>query len=181
MANNGPYYARGVYRGEIIDQGLTKASTGTVQVALKIKVLEGVSPAYDVEAQYERTIFLPVTERTMEYLVPKLESIGYSRDSLKFLDLRHPQCHDLRGTEAEFFCKHEPDQSGGMRERWDVATGGSGKALELKPPDEKEVRTLDMLFGRARKQHGTAPAPQRQPVQPQSEMPPTAPFDDVPF
>jgi hypothetical protein len=162
--SNGPFYPRGVYRCQILDHGLTKASTGTIQVAIKFRVIESVQPAGDVEAHYERTAFLPATDRTMEYLVPKLEALGYTRDSLKYLNLSEPNCHDMRGSDADFFCKHENDRNGELREKWDVATGGSGKPLELKPPDSREVRTLDMLFGKARKDSGapkqrTASAP----------------------
>jgi hypothetical protein len=144
-----PFYAEGVYRCEVIQQGLTTASTGTMQIALKVKVLEdnqGPMPQ-----QYERSVFLPVTERTMEYLVRKLEALGYTRDSFRYLDLQEANYHDLRGTVAEFYCKHESDQSGELREKWDVATGGGSKALELKPPQASELRRLDALFGRAKK------------------------------
>lgn len=158
--SNGPFYARGVYRCQILDHGLTKAGTGTTQIAIKFRVIEGVQPEGDVDAQYERTAFIPVTERTMEYLPKKLEALGYTRDSLKYLNLSEPNCHDMRGSEVEFFCKHENDRNGELREKWDVATGGSAKPLELKPPAASDVRTLDMLFSKARKESGaSAPKP----------------------
>jgi hypothetical protein len=178
--SNGPYYERGSYRCEIIDQGLTKASTGTVQVALKIKVLEGVQPPVQVDQQYERSVFLPVTERTMEYLVPKLNALGYTRDSLRYLNLNEPNAHDMRGTEAEFFCKHENDQNGQLRERWDVSTMTSS-ALDLKPPDAKEVRALDALFGRARKNGAPARPRQSTDTPPDFPQPATISNEDVPF
>lgn len=183
--NNGPFYSQGVYRGTIVDHGLTKASTGTVQVAIKFKVLECLQPEGDVSAQYERTAFLPVTEKTMEYLVPKLQSLGYERDSIKYLNLNEPQHVDLRGQYGEFYCKHESNQDGNMREKWDVSHGGTSKPLDLKPPDAREIRNLDMLFGKARKAAGTtkpqsAPAATR--IGDAPEPPPwVAGDDDVAF
>lgn len=155
--SQGPHYAAGRYRCEITNHGLTKASTGTVQIVIKFRVLESINPRVPIEQNYERMAFLPVTEKTMEYLIPKLEALGYSRDSIRFLDLDNPQCHDLRGTTAEFFCKHEAGQDGSMRERWDVCTPSA--AMELKPPDPQDIRRLDMLFGRARKTGSPASRP----------------------
>jgi hypothetical protein len=153
---NAPHYAKGRYLVEITDQGLTKASTGNFQIVLRFKVLEGTQPVCEVQ-QYERTAYLVITENTVDFLMPKLAALGYDHDSLKHLNLRDPQAHDLRGTQAEFFCKHEQDRNGEWRERWDVAMGGASKPLELKPPDQRELRTLDALFGRARKANGAAP------------------------
>jgi hypothetical protein len=181
MASSGPFYPRGVYRGLIMDQGLSKAGTGTVQIVIRFKVLEAVQPVGDVSAQYERTAYIPVTEKSMEYLPAKLEALGYTRDSIRYFDLMNPQCHDLRGNEADFFCKHENDKNGDLREKWDIATGGSSKALELTPPDAQAVRNLDMLFARARKQTAATPA---RPAQRSPQAMPSHPGitdDDVPF
>lgn len=164
MSNNrGPYYERGVYRCEIIDQGLTTASTGTPQIFFKIRVLEGVHPEGPVNGQYERYCFLPITEKTVEYLVPKLEALGYTGDGLDFLDLNNPRAHDMRGQESNFFCKHESKDGGVLQEKWDVATGGGGgaKDIEVRAVNQAEIRKLNALFGRAKKQAGgptSAPA-----------------------
>jgi hypothetical protein len=159
---NAPHYAKGRYLVEITDQGLTKASTGNFQIVLRFKVLEGTQPQCDVE-QYERTAYLAITDNTVEYLTPKLAALGYNHDSLRHLNLQDSNPHDLRGTQVEFFCKHEQDRNNEWRERWDVVTGGAGKPLELKPPDQRELRTLDAMFGRVRKANGAA-APRRQAV-----------------
>lgn len=179
MSNNGPYYAIGRYLGEITDQGLTKAQTGTVQIAIRFKVLEGTTPARQLDAQYERTAFLAVTEKTMEYLVPKLHSLGYTRDSIRFIDLTSPECHDLRNQKAEFFCKHENSQDGQLIEKWDVAMSQS-TPLELKPPDPKDLRKLDALFGAQLKKSGASKPKPTPPVQQPgySDQPSD---DDVPF
>jgi hypothetical protein len=181
MESKGPFYTEGRYLCEITDQGLSKASTGTVQIVLRFKVIEGTQPQHEVTQQYERTAYLSVTDRTMQYLVPKLHALGYTRDSLKFLNLTEPQCHDLRGQQADFYCKHEVGQQGGMREKWDVASQSESAPLELKPPDAKELRQLDMLFGKHLKETGSKPAAKPQPVavQPSGDWTPTD--DEVPF
>lgn len=177
MSNSAPFYQPGRYLCEIVDQGLTNAKTGTLQIALKFKVLRGTQP--DVEViQYERTVFLAVTEKTMQYVVPKLQALGYTRDALRFLNLEDPNHHDLRGTEAVMFCKHETGQDGVLREKWDVASGS--KALELTPPDPKALRTMDQLFAKARKDAGMVSAPKN--VVPAMAGPPLEITDeDVPF
>lgn len=152
-----PFYDEGRYRCEVIDQGLSKAATGTVQIVLKVRVLEGTTPERELTQQYERTIYLSVTDKTMKYLVPKLQALGYSRDSFRFISLSEPNYEDLRGTAAEFYCKHE-DGQGGLREKWDVATIRSTELLDLKPVGSKELRELDLLFGRERKSSGIKPA-----------------------
>lgn len=175
-----PFYPEGNYLCEVTDQGLTKASTGTVQVVLRFKVLEGTRPQRDVK-QYERTTYLAVTSKTMEYLVPKLQALGYTRDSLDFINLQNTMCHDMRGTQAEFFCKHEDDRANGLREKWDVSTSSGSKPLELKPPDPKDMRQLNTLFGRQLKNSGAVvskPAPKPTPI---AAGPQQVDDDDVPF
>lgn len=180
MNNSGPHYEPGRYVGVVTDQGLTKASTGTIQLVLKIRITEGTQPARDVE-QYERTLFLAITDKTLPYLVPKLQALGYNRDSFAYLDKTNPQHQDLAGTKAEFFCKHEPGKDGDLRERWDVC---SPSALDLKPPDVADVRKLDALFGKQLKAlKAAAPKPAVTPKLAASEPPAVnwGADDDAPF
>jgi hypothetical protein len=160
MPNNGPFYAQGRYLCEIVDHGLTTAGTGTVQAAIKFRVIEGTQPEQEV-TQYERTAYLPITEKTMQYLVPKLASLGI--DSLKQLKKGGSDYRDLAGTHVEMFCKHEPQSEGQPREKWDVAQSQS-KPLELKAVDDKALRNLDMLFGKELKNSGSVGAPKPQAV-----------------
>lgn len=166
MANNGPFYAKGRYVAEVLEQALGKAQTGTVQFVMKVKILSCLTPVSDVEQQYDRTIFLAITEKTMEYVVPKLQGIGYTRDSLKFLDANLSNHHSFVGQQIEVFCNHENDREGHLREKWDIAKQGS-KPLEVTPVESSALRSLDMLFGRAVKQSGGSAAtakPKPQPV-----------------
>jgi hypothetical protein len=150
MPNQGPYYQQGRYLCEIVDHGLTTASTGTLQEAVKFRVLEGTQPQCDV-AQYERTAYLAITEKTMSYLVPKLGAMGI--DGLKQLKKGDPAYRDLSGVQVEMYCKHEAQSGQESREKWDIASSQS-KSLELKPVDDKALRQLDMLFGVERKNSG---------------------------
>lgn len=157
--SKGPYYAEGRYRCEVTDQGIGAAKTGTIQIVFKFRVLEGTQPVCEVENQYERTLYLAVTEKTLEYVVPKLRSMGYDRYGISFIDLNNPRHHDFRGKEFEAYCKHENDLQGEPREKWDVASNGGSKPLDLKAPDSKALRNMDMLFARAAKNMGqSAPA-----------------------
>jgi len=145
---------------QITDQGLSEAKTGTLQVVIKFRVLRCTQPAGEVAEQYERTVYLAVTEKTFQYLIPKLEAIGYNRDGLRFLNLEDPQHHDLRGQEVEMYCQHENDNTDAtkQREKWDIAARQS-KALDLTPADAKALRTMDALYGRARKNAGLTSKP----------------------
>lgn len=149
---NGPFYPAGRYRCEIVDHGLTTAGTGTVQEAIRFLVLEGTQPAAEV-TQYERTAYLPVTEKTMQYLVPKLAAIGI--DGLKQLKKGDPSYKSLAGTYVEMYCKHESQPGKETREKWDVASS-QGTPLEFKPIDDKALRQLDMLFGKEKKNAGSS-------------------------
>lgn len=175
---NATFYAEGRYLCEIVDQGLSTAKSGNMQIVFKVKVLEGTQPARDVK-QYERSIYLTVTEKTMEYLVPKLQALGYHRDALRFLDLSQSQHHDLRGQQAEIFCKHEEGNDGNLREKWDIASSQS-KPLDLVAPDSKVLRQLDALFGRQVKNSGGVVKPVAAKAAPADE-PQEVDDSDVPF
>lgn len=153
---DGPYYAKGRYRAQVKEQALGQAQTGTTQFAVKVTILECLTPLSEV-SQYDRTIYLAITDKTMEYVVPKLQGIGYTRDSLKYLDPKEPNHHSFVGQEIEVFCNHENNRDGVLQEKWDIARQGS-KPLDVKPADKNAIRTLDMLFSRAVKQSGGASA-----------------------
>lgn len=171
--SNGPFYASARYRAKVLEQALGKAQTGTTQFILKVRILECLTPVSDVQ-QYERTIYMAITESTMQYVVPKLQSIGYTRDSLRYLSPSEPNHHSFVGQEINVFCKHENDRNGDLREKWDIArSDGSSKPLEVTPVDKPALRNLDMLFGKALKEAG---ATTNKPAKP---MPPPRPDDGM--
>jgi hypothetical protein len=150
MAN--AYYDVGVHVGLVTGQGLTQASTGTAQFVLRVKVL-GVPDATLAtfephDRQYERSIYLPLTEKTMSWVVPILKRLGFTGTSVAQLDLTHPDAHSFVGNQVELWCGHQDDPNGGVKERWNISSPTVGQ-LELKALGAKQVRQLDALFGKA--------------------------------
>jgi len=152
MASKGPHYDQGIHVGEVLQQGLTKAATGTFQFVLTIRVL-GVADPRDPTSytphrnQFQRSIYMAITEKTVEYVVPSLETLGYEGSTFGALDPGHPEHQSFVGKTFDFLCTHEADQEGNMRERWSVAR--TAKLPELKPLESREMRQLDALFGKA--------------------------------
>lgn len=176
------FYDKGVYRGEIVDQALGKASTGNMQVILRFKVLSrvvGEDGEEQVPMQYERTSYMTITDKTIDRVVEQLRVLGYTRDSFRFIDKSQPNYHGLIGQQADFVCNHEPDQKapGQFREKWNVRTPRESKPLEVKPLESKELRELDRLFGKHLKA-GPKPPSEPQPAVAASEG---VGFDDIPF
>lgn len=177
---NGPFYAPGVYVCQVTDQALSKASTGTPQFVLKVKVLGKPDPKdpgsyIPVDQQYDRTIFRTITDKTIPYLTEDLKALGFTGSSFRYLDPNVEGAQIFTGTILDCYCKHENDQRGDLRERWSIARQGGGK-LDVEALDAAEVRKLDALFGKQLKQQpATAPKP----------APTAAPLDvsddDVPF
>lgn len=149
---NAPFYPVGVYIGEITAQALSKASTGTTQFVLRFKVL-GVPTEDDSfipdQHKYERTIYMSITEKTIPYVTEALEKLGYGAGSFGPLDPSHPNHESFVGNQIDLYCKHEADQSGDMREKWQISRGASG--IKVVPLEPKEIRELDALFGKSLK------------------------------
>jgi hypothetical protein len=174
---NGPFYAPGRYRCEVVQQGIGEAKTGTPQFVLKFRVLE-FENGEPVHSQYERTSFNSITDKTMEYFVKKLAAIGFERESLKYLDPAYTGYQSFVGNIVVMFCIHDKDsQTNESREKWDIAYINSSEPLELKPVDSGKLRQLDVLFGAASKTK--KPAPKPQPIAVMAGDQPSD--DDVPF
>lgn len=144
-----PFYDVGPYIGEILQQGLTTASTGTVQFVLRVKVLgvpagDGYTPN---RQQYERSIYMALTEKTESFVVPILQKLGFHGGSLATLDPGHPQHQSFLGDQVDLWCSHNDDGKGGTREQWSVSMEGAQR--ELVPVDPKKLRQLDALFSKS--------------------------------
>ncbi len=167
---NVPHYAKGKYVGKILNQALGKAKTGTPQLVIQIRVLGTPDPqdpgSYKADPhQYERTIYRAITEKTIQYVIEDLKSLGVAIQSLKQLDPSTPGFIDMRGMDADFYCNHEPGQDGGVREKWGVAMQASEFSVEALEP--AKMRELDNLFGKQLKEAfraGSAPRTQPQPA-----------------
>jgi hypothetical protein len=151
MANNAPFYDVGLYQGRVLQQGIGKSGTGTPQFVLKIKVLgpvEGDGTFTPSRQQYERTIYMSLTEKTLPFTVETLGILGFTGDKISQLDPSNPNHQSFVGKDFDFWCSHEDRYEGeGQRERWQVSKGS--QALELKPLNTKGARQLDSLFGKA--------------------------------
>jgi hypothetical protein len=149
---SGPQYQEGVHIGEIKNQALSKAKTGNYQVVLGVKILgiPNEDGSYDPHKfQNARTIYLTITDKTIDFVIPKLEAIGFTGSSFGQIDPAHAQSVNLVGQQVDLWCKHETGQDGQLREKWDISTGLKG--VQTEALTTKEIRQLDTLFGKALK------------------------------
>lgn len=154
------YYARGAYKAEIIGQGLSKSSKENSQFWIQAKILESIDdPSLAIE-QYDRTIFWSITEGTIDFVVEKLERLGFRGESFKQLDPGTANHHSFVGQEVDLFCKLE-QYEGKEREKWDLSRGTGGGPPNVAPLDDAQARQLDALFGRKLKERfrGSAAKP----------------------
>jgi hypothetical protein len=149
MPSNGPFYEAGLHVAEILSHQLTKASTGNMQLVWRVKILglpDGDSYAPH-RYQYERSMYWTITEKTVPFILEKLETLGFAGKQFSQLDPSHPNHISLKGQQVDLWCKHEEGQDGGIRERWDISN--SGLKREVTSLNAKETRELDALFGKA--------------------------------
>jgi hypothetical protein len=166
---------------------MSVASTGTPQFVLRFKVLARLENGEeDPVRSYERLHFRAITEKTIDYFVEDLKTLGFVGigTSFRLLDPQTPGFHDFRGRVVEMCCRHGEDQNGNPREEWGVAR--SAGALELRPLPAARYRELDNLFGRALKSiaggaNPKPPAAARAPEAPTPMGQPGITDDDVPF
>ena len=144
-----PYYEEGLHVGEIKQHGIGRTKTDKPQIVWRVKVLgypEGENGLIPHRAQYERTIYQVISEKTVPFVTEQLKSIGFDGEKVSQLDPNHPQHVDMRGMQVNLWCKWEDDLEGEPRERWQFSRGP--QALELPQLSTKETRELDSLFGR---------------------------------
>ena len=175
-----PFYEIGAYVGEVVAQALGKTSTGKPQFVLRFRVLGRPDPKdphnYIPVQENERTMYRVITEKTTEYLLEDLEVLSYQRTSFGPLDPSHPQHQSFVGQQVEMYCKHENDQNGDLREKWQLSRGASG--LKVDPLDQKGVRELDALFGKALKAKVATVLPKPTPIAKQQREASSRPSDD---
>ena len=154
-----PFYEEGAYVGEIIQQALSETKGGTPQAVLRVKVLgipEDDGTFTPVDRQYERTIYMPLTPKTIEFQIENLRTAGFTGDKISAFDPSSQEHQDLTGNQVNLWCKIEPAYQGdGEVERWQISKGR--QVIENKKPlDAKGLRNLDSLFSKALK---ATPAP----------------------
>jgi hypothetical protein len=150
-----PHYAEGIHLGQITQQGLSKAGTGTPQFFLRFKVLGELNgDNYDThKQQYERTIFMALTPKTVEFVQGALETLGYEHNTFGPLDPANAQHQSFVGQQQDFYCQHERSfkDPNDWVEKWSLSRKMETKALSVEALSSKEVRQLDSLFGAALK------------------------------
>lgn len=147
---NGPFYDVGLHTGVITRQSLTKASTGNMQAVIGVKILgipQGEVSFEPHRAQYERTIYWTITEKTMPFIVEKLKTLDFKGTKFSQIDPSSPEHVSMIHQQVDLWCKHEERQDGSVGEKWDISNGGGQK--EYTPLAAKELRQLDSLFGKA--------------------------------
>lgn len=192
--NEGRYWVR------VLRQGVGKSQgKGTPFFQLEVLVVGAVdtaNPEGDLLGvdQAERRITMYLTEKTADFTIENLETIGFDKPSLKFLDPTTPDYCNFTGKEFEALCQHEAgqgDQSGKSFEKWSMYTKREAKPLT--PVEQGELSKLDALFGKQLSKFKKAAAPTRsQPVEKAAGMgvPETqrrnaaaaaVPGDEIPF
>lgn len=175
--NNGPQFERGLYRCTIISQALGESNTGTPQFVFRFRIEALVSGDQEFGAdEGERTCYVYLSEKTMEFAVRDIKSLGFDKNSLRYLDPKIAGFHDFVGQSVQMYCKHEM-YDGKTREKWNIS---NPTALEVKPVEASKLRDLDNLFGRALKASGPVKSTVRQP-QPAAVFANGITDDDVPF
>ena len=172
----GRYWAR--CTSQVLGESKPKEgeSHGTKFVALGFAILGEVNSA-DPDgalltcAAGDRTVFLYLTEKTVERSIEELRSLGFDKDSFRYLLPEVAGYVNLAGTEVALQCRHDTYQ-GDTKEKWSLAFQGGGPP-NIKPLNQAGVRQLDALFGKAlkakpAKSNGNGAKPQ----------PPTTPYSE---
>jgi len=157
------FYKEGLHVGECIGQfmGQSDNDKKTPYVALKFKIVARVEndQEYGVDPG-ERTIYLYLSEGALPMTTEVLAFLGFDKDSVKYLNPEQQGFFDFTGQRRDLWCKIEEYQ-GKSKEKWNISTPRKAAT----PIDDKELRRLDSLFGKAiRAQRGpsvpaAAPAP----------------------
>jgi len=155
--SNSPFYEAGNYMGTIIGQGLSKAKTGTAQFVLEVRILgfQSSSGVVELEKQYSRTIYMALTERTVEFVGHTLRALGFRGQSFGPLDPAHPEHQSFFGKNVELSCEHESYNGGAPREKWRI---NDRKSLNITPLRAEEISSLDRQFASKLSHDNTAPA-----------------------
>lgn len=149
----GAFYQPGTYRVRVVNQGFAEQENEKrtpyffFQVEPQAK-LDGD----DEEAcqyQYNRTIKVYVTEKTIDRARADLMKLGWDGAKFRDLDPATVPGHSFIGEEITATCKHEAGQGDKIDqtfEKWELPYEGGGG--EPKASDAKLASKLDALFGK---------------------------------
>jgi hypothetical protein len=152
------YYEEGRYRGEIVAQALGENKNGNPEIQITATVLALHRPdnsGTDPVPNYERTVFMTITDKTFDWVLETLRSLGWQGTSFKELDPQMEGHFSFVGVECDLLCKHS-EWNGTVREKWSILRQG-GNRPQVKPLEHKAVRALDAKFGKKLKELAKGP------------------------
>lgn len=138
--------AEGKYRIRLKEHVMSESKNGNPQIAIQFDVIGVYGPngEYSQHAPFERTMFLTITDKTVDWIMETLRAIGFMGKSFTELDTQQPNHHSFAGVEVDAWCKHD-EYDGKTREKWNISRG-AGASLP-KPSDRSSLRKLDALYG----------------------------------
>jgi len=158
------HFSEGRYRVRIVSQCFAATKDNKPQFVLRVTPLgfynlERPGGALEVCDNYERSIFLTITDRSIDYVVDKLAAIGFEGRSFSELEPEAANHVSLVGSEFDAVCKHDKYE-GVAREKWDISTITTAPG---NPLDKAGLRKLDTLYGgKLKRGVGQAKAVQRE-------------------
>lgn len=175
------YYDVGLYLGQVTSQAMGETKNGNTQFVLTFNVLgkiDQTEPDKLIQCKPgQRSCFMVFTEKTIDFLLEQLQSIGFHKPSFSFLDPSRPDHQSFVGQEIEFWCKHS-EYEGKWSEKWSISNGGGG--LNLTPAKPAAIRKLDALFEKKLKALAKD-APKAEPAPQNANAEPGEPADAIPF
>lgn len=172
------HYQPGRYAVRITKQAMGEAKTGNPQLALTFEpykmenqaVPEGQDGRWvDLTVQaYERTTFWTLTDKTLEWMIRRLEYLGITLASWSDFnaDAPGPEPGNQVGERTVLECSKD-FYNGEDREKWDTPNTGG----DVKPLPPAKILELDAMFGSALKGRGGVVAPIPVPVDPPESKP----------
>jgi hypothetical protein len=141
-------YEQGAYDATVMSQGFGKSEKrGTPYFWLEVEpfaLIDKYTGEKKEVGRQPRTIYVYITEKTIEFVAENLAAIGYNGSSFSDLDPVNEGHHSFVGQEIRAYCKHE-EYDGDMREKWQIS-GGGGPSHE--PLGKSAQMAIDKLFGK---------------------------------
>jgi len=181
------YYSDGGrYKCTVNGQAMSESSEkGTPCFVLSFVVntyidANGNEEDLDSVEQKERSIYLYITDKTIDFLLDDLEHLGFTGRSFSQLDPEKKDHQSFIGDVIQCRCKHE-EYEGEQKERWSLDRG-----RVIAPLDGGKLQKLDTMFGQelANRFGAAAPkkkAPKKKPAKQQVEETSPPADDDIPF
>lgn len=143
------FYEKGRYQCEVIGQGLGKSEQkGTPFFYITFTVLKyivGPDQYEDVTRSFERTMKKYLTDKTMDFAIDDMLTLGFEVDSPTQIDLEHPKAFSIVGNMVEMYCGHKTNEKGQEFEDWNV--GRKSGSFKATPIDRSEAKGLEAMFG----------------------------------